>query len=118
MSKVKKKRIDRSITTISKKDINFEKILQFSAWFFLIACSIILAYWALFNVLLHRIVIHINAMYFTYIIFTGTSAGLCFALATKVRKNRDKKKEVMIDWLIGEFLFCIFAIFAVAIYQW
>ena len=118
MSKVKKKRIDRSTTTISKKDINFEKILQFSAWFFLIACSGVLAYWALFDVILDRMVIHIGAMYFTYILFTGTSAALCFALVTKIRKNRDKKKEIMIDWLIAEFLFCMFAIFAVAIYQW
>lgn len=118
MSKVKKKRIDRSVTTISKKDINFEKTLQFSAWFFLLACLIPLAYWALFDYLLKSIVIDISAMYFSYVIFMGTSAGLCFALATKVRKNRDKKKEIVIDWLIGEFLFCMMAIFAVAIYQW
>ena len=118
MSKVKKKRIDRSTTTISKKDINFEKILQFSAWFFLIACFITMGYWAFFDVLLNRIVIDIGAMYFSYVIFTGTSAALCFALVSKVRKNRDKKKEIMIDWLIGEFLFCIMAIFAVAVYQW
>ena len=118
MSKVKKKRIDRSTTTISKKDINFEKTLQFSAWFFLLACLIPMAYWALFDLLLETIVIDIGAMYFSYVIFTGTSAALCFALATKVRKNRDKKKEIVIDWLIGEFLFCMMAIFAVAIYQW
>ena len=118
MSKVKKKPIDRSTTTISKKDINFEKLLQFSAWFFLLACLIPLAYWAVFDLLLERIAIEIGGMYFSYIIFTGTSAALCFALATKVRKNRDKKKEIVIDWLIGEFLFCMFAIFAVAIYQW
>jgi len=118
MSKVKKKRIDRSITTISKKDINFEKILQFSAWFFLIAFTIFMSYWLLFDVILKRIEIEIGAMQYSYAIFTGTSAALCFALVTKVRKNRDKKKEIIIDWLIGEFLFCMFAIFAVAIYQW
>ena len=118
MSKVKKKRIDRSTTNISKKDINFEKILQFSDWFFLIDCFITMGYWAFLDVLLIRIVIDIGAMYFSYVIFTGTSAALCFALVTKVRKNRDKKKEIMIDWLIGEFLFCMMAIFAVAIYQW
>jgi uncharacterized membrane protein YoaK (UPF0700 family) len=118
MSKVKKKRIDRSITTISKKDIQFEKILQFSGWIFLIAFSIFVAFWALFDVLLKRFDITINAMHYSYTIFTGTSAAFCFALVTKIRKNRDKKREIFIDWLIGEFLFCVFSIFAVAIYIW
>ena len=118
MSKVKKKSIDRTTTTISKKDIQFEKILQFCGWIFLIAFSIYMAYWVLFDVLLKNLIIKIGPMQFSYTLFTGTSAALCFALVTKIRKNRDKKKEIFIDWLIGEFLFGIFAIFAVAIYVW
>ena len=118
MSKVKKQRIDRTTTTISKKDIQFEKILQFSGWIFLLAFSIYMGYWLLFDVILKSFVIKIGPMQFSYFIFTGTSAALCFTLVTKIRKNRDKKKEIFIDWLIGEFLFGMFAIIAVAIYVW
>ena len=118
MSKVKKKRIDRTTTIISKKDIQFEKILQFSGWIFLLAFSIYMAYWVVFDVILEEFVVKIGPMQYSYTLFTGTSAALCFALVTKVRKNRDKKKEIFIDWLICEFLFGMFAIFAVAIYVW
>lgn len=118
MSKIKKKPIDRATTVISKKDIEFEKILQFSGFIFLICFAVFLGIWALFDYLLKTINIEIGAMQFSFIIFMGTSAALCFALGTSIRKNRDRKKEIFMDWLIGEFLFCIFAIFVVAIYQW
>ena len=118
MSKIEKKKADRATTVISKKDIEFEKILQFSGWIFLICFAIILGIWAMFDVLLKTMNVEIGAMQFSFIIFTGTSATLCFALVSKIRKNRDMKKEIFIDWLIGEFLFCMFAIFVVAIYQW
>lgn len=118
MSKIKKKPIDRSTTTISKEEIAFEKSIQFCGWMFLIALSIFLAYYGIFDVILETIEIEITAMLYSYVIFTGTSSALCFALSTKIRKNRDKKKEIFIDWIIAEFLFCMFAIFSVAIYQW
>jgi len=118
MSKIEKKTADRTTTVISKKDIEFEKIIQFSGWIFLICFSIIVGIWAVFDYLLKTINMEIGAMQFSFIIFTGTSATLCFALVSKIRKNRDRKKEIFIDWLIAEFLFCIFAIFVVAIYQW
>lgn len=118
MSKIKKKPVDRSTTTISKKDIAFEKLIQFCAWMFLISLSIFLAYYGIFDVILEEIEIEITIMLFSYALFTGTSSALCFALSTKIRKNRDRKKEIFIDWIIAEFLFCMFAIFSVAVYQW
>lgn len=118
MSKIKKKPVDRSTTTISEKDIKFEKSIQFCGWIFLISVSIFLAYYGIFDVILETIEIEITAMLYSYILFTGTSSALCFALSTKIRKNRDRKKEIFIDWIIAEFLLCMFAIFSVAVYQW
>ena len=37
MSKIKKKPADRSTTTISEKDIEFIKIIEFSGWMFILA---------------------------------------------------------------------------------
>ena len=118
MSKIKKKTDDRSTTTISKKDIALEKSIQFCAWMFLISLSIFLVYYGIFDVILEEIDIEITAMLYSYSLFTGTSSALCFALSTKIRKNRDRKKEIFIDWMIAEFIFCMFAIFSVAVYQW
>ena len=118
MSKIKKKPDDRTTTTISKKDIEFEKLIRFCAWMFLISVSIFLGYYGIFDVILEEIDIEITAMLFSYTIFTGTSSALCFALSTKIRRNRDRKKEIFIDWIIAEFIFCMFAIFSVAVYQW
>jgi len=118
MSKIKKKRVDRSTTTISRKEIEFEKILQFTGWFFLLSFAVYVGIWVIFNYLLKTIEMEIGAMQYSFIIFMGTSAALSFTLVTKIRKNRDKKTEIFIDWLIGEFFFCMFAIFVVAAYQW
>jgi hypothetical protein len=41
-----------------------------------------------------------------------------FGLASKIRKNRDKKKEIFVNWMIAEFIVCMFAIFSIAVYQW
>ena len=118
MSKVKKKTLDRSTTTISKRDIAFEKSIYFCGWMFLIAVGVFLIYYGIFDYALETIEIEITAMLFSYMLFTGTSSALCFALSTKIGKNRDKKKEIFIDWIIAEFLLCMFAIFSVAVYQW
>ena len=118
MSKIRKKPIDRSTTTISKEEIIFEKAIQYSGWFFLIALSIFLGYWGIFDVLLETIEVNIDRMLFSYILFNGISMALSFALSTKIRKNRDKKREIFFDWIIAEFFICMFAIFSVAVYQW
>jgi hypothetical protein len=119
MSKAKKKRVSSEAdTTISEKDIKFEKAIQYSGWFFLITLGMFMAYYLVFDVLLEIMTIKIDANLYSFIIFTGTSAALCFALSTKIRKNRHRKKEIFIDWIIAEFFFCMFAIFSVAIYQW
>ena len=117
MSK-RKKPIDRATTTISKEEIIFEKAIQYSGWFFLIALSVFLGYWGIFDALLEIIEVDIDQMLFSYILFNGTSMAFSFALSTKIRKNRDKKREIFIDWIIAEFFICMFAIFAVAAYQW
>jgi len=118
MSKIKKKPIDRSTTTVTKKDINFEKILQFAGLFFLIAFSWFIVYWIFFDVILNKEEIVTGRMHVAYLIFTAYSAVFCFALTTKTKKNRDRKKSIFVDWLIAEFFFCVFAIFVVAIYIW
>jgi len=118
MSKIKKKTDDRTTTTISKKDIAFEKSIQFCAWFFLISLGVFLVYYGIFDVILEEIDIEITAILFSYTVFTGTSSALCFALSTKISRNRDRKGEIFKDWIIAEFLLCMFAIFSVAVYQW
>lgn len=118
MSKIRKKPIDRTTTTISKEEIVFEKAIQYSGWFFLIALSVFLGYWGIFDALLDTIEINIDQMLFSYILFNGTSMAFSFALSTKIRKNRDKKREIFFDWIKAEFILCMFAILSVAVYQW
>ncbi|MBD3254911.1 MAG: hypothetical protein GF383_07445 [Candidatus Lokiarchaeota archaeon] len=118
MSKTKKERADRSTTTISEKDIAFEKLIQYAGVMFLISLSIFMLYYLIVDVILNTVEIEIGSMQFSFIIFTGISATLCFALSTKIKKNREIKRKIFIDWLVAEFLFCMFAIFSVAVYQW
>jgi hypothetical protein len=118
MSKEKKKAVEGTTTTISREDIRFEKSIQLTAWLFLIAFGIFMTIYGVFDVILKLYDIKIEAIQFAYIIFNGTSAALCFGLSSKIRKNRDRKKEIFVDWLIAEFIFCMFAIFSVAVYQW
>ena len=116
MSKIKKKK-DRQ-STISVEDVKFEKIIQFSGWIFLLALILFMGAWIVFDFLLDIIEIELNASAFTFIIFTGTNSAISFGLATRIKNNRDQKKKLYFDWLLGEFLFCMLAIFAVAVYQW
>jgi hypothetical protein len=117
MSKIKKKRFE-SPSTISELDIKFEKIIQFSGWLFLFALVGFLGAWVLLDIILEIIDLEISVMTFTFIIFTGTNSAISFGLATKIKNNRDKKKQFFHDWLLGEFLFSMLAIFSIAAYQW
>ncbi|MHA1490112.1 MAG: hypothetical protein ACTSRI_10710 [Promethearchaeota archaeon] len=116
MSKEKKKKI-KPIITILEEDIKFEKMIQFSGWIFLLVLAGFMGVWGLMD-LLDIAEINLEAMSYSFILFTGTSSALSFGLATRIKKNRDKKKEIFMDWLLGEFIFSVFAIFAVAAYQW
>jgi hypothetical protein len=117
MSKVKKKPIDRQ-KTISELDVKFEKIMQFSGWLFLLALGGIMGGWFLLDNVLEIISLDLDATLFSLIIFTGTNSAVSFGVSTKIKNNRDKKKGYFHDWLIGEFLLCMIAIFTVAAYQW
>jgi len=117
MSKVKKKPT-RLPGGLSHEEIVFEKIMHFSGWIFFIALLLILSAFFIFDSLLDLIELKLNSSTFTLIIFTGTNAAISFAVATRVKKNRDKKKSIFIDWLSGEFIFCIIAIAVIAAYQW
>lgn len=117
MSKVKKKTTSRP-TTISELDIKFEKIIQFSGWIFLFVLGGLMGAWVVLDNILSMIDLKLNAMTFSFIIFTGTNSAFSFGLASKIKNNRAKKKEYFYDWLLAEFLLCLFAIFAVAAYQW
>ena len=117
MSKIKKK-LMRGPSKVSDLDIDFEKIIRFSGWFFLLFLAGFLGAWVFFDDILKIIELELSATTFTIIIFTGTNSAISFGLATKIKNNRDKKKQFFQDWLLGELLFGLFAIFAVAAYVW
>jgi len=117
MSKVKKKPT-RLPGGLSREEIVFEKIIHFSGWFFLIALLLLLSAFFIFDSILDLIELELNASTYTLVIFTGTNSGISFALATRIKKNRDQKKKLYIDWLLGEFIFGMIAIFVIAVYQW
>ena len=103
MSKIKKKE-DRQ-STISKEEIKFEKIIQFSGWIFLLTLILFMGAWVVFDFLLDFIELELNASTFAFIIFTGTNSAISFGLATRIKNNRDQKKRLYFDWLLGEFYF-------------
>jgi hypothetical protein len=117
MSKVKKKKADYE-STISREDVKFEKIIQFSGYTFLLALILFVGGWFLFDYLLDIINIVLNASTYAIILFTGTNAAISFGLASKIKDNRKEKRKLFFDWLIGVFLISMIAIFAVAVYQW
>ena len=117
MSKVREKQRKRQKDQ-SEFDIKFEKIIQFSGWMFLFALAAFMGGWFLLDTILEMIDLNLNAMTFSLIIFTGTNSAVSFALASKIKTDRTKKREILLDWLLGEFLLSMFAIFAVAAYQW
>ena len=93
-------------------------LIEIFTWFFLFALGGFVGVWMLFDILLGAIDITIGAISFSLIIFLGTNSAISFGLATKIKNNRDKKKEFFDDWLLAEFFLCMFAIFAVAVYVW
>ncbi len=117
MSKVRKKQIERQ-KILSELDIKLEKIVQFSGWMFLIALGGFMGGWIFLDPILELIELNLNAITFSFIIFIGTNSAVSFGVASKIKNDRNKKREYFFDWLIGEFLLCMFAIFAVAAYQW
>jgi len=118
MSKIKKKPV-QSPASISE-DVKLIKMIQIAGWFFILALLTYFAVWVVFDFILdvEFIDIHMDAVTYSFIIFTGSSSALCFALASKIKNNTERKREFFIDWLIGELLFAMFAIFSVAIYLW
>ncbi|MFX1388787.1 MAG: hypothetical protein ACFE9Z_01835 [Promethearchaeota archaeon] len=117
MSKIKKKE-SLSSSPISELDLKFEKIIQFSGWFFLLALIGFLGGWMVLDNILEIIDLEMGASIFAIIVFTGTNSAISFALASKIKNNRTNKRQLFLDWLLAEFFFCMLAIFAVAIYQW
>ena len=117
MSKVRRKKIDRK-RTISEVDIKFEKIIQFSGWMFLLLLGAFMGIWVLLDDILHIITLNLNEMTFSFIIFIGTNSAVSYGVASKIKSNPEKKRGYFLDWLLGEFLLCMIAIFAVAAYQW
>jgi len=117
MSKVKKKasRFDGSLL---EEDLKFERIIYFSGWIFLLILLVYLGAFFIGDFIFGLIELQLNASSFSMIIFTGTNSAISFALATRIKKNRDQKKKLFVDWLKGEFLFCVIAILVVSAYQW
>jgi len=117
MSKIKKKPLVSSSST-SELDIKIAKIIQFSGWLFLLGLLGFLGGWLILDYVLNIIDLELDAVEFTIIIFTGTNSAISFALASKIKNDQDKKKQYVLDWLLGEFIFCMLAVFAIAAYQW
>jgi hypothetical protein len=117
MSKIKKKPV-LSSSSISELDIRIAKIIQFSGWLFLLGLLGFLGGWLILDYVLNIIDLELDAVEFTIIIFTGTNSAISFALASKIKNDRDKKKQYVLDWLLGEFIFCMLAVFAISAYQW
>lgn len=116
MSKIKKKPVHRPSTTL-EDDIIFEKIIQFAGWIFILVLGCVLGIWGILD-LLDVLELELDAISFSFVVFFGTSSAFCFALVSKLKKNRAEKKQLFLDFIIGEFLFCLFAIFAIAAFQW
>jgi hypothetical protein len=117
MSKVKKKPTGLH-GGLSEEEVKFEKIMHFSGWIFLIALTLLMGTFVIFDSVLGLIELELNASTFTLMIFFGTNSAINFGLATRIKKNRDQKRILYFDWLMGEFLLSIIAIIAVAVYQW
>lgn len=119
MSKTKKKKEKKTKSRL-EEDIKFEKAIKFSGWIFLLALIAFLFSWLVLDALIDIPFIDFeeNVLTFSFIVFTATSSAFSFGLAANIKKNRDKKKQLFSDWLIAEFLFCMFAIFTLAAYQW
>jgi hypothetical protein len=117
MSKVKKKstRLDGSL---SEEDLKLEKIFYFSGWVFFLILLVYLGAFLVLDFIFGLIELQLNASSLSVIIFTGTNSAISFALATRIKKNRDQKKKLLVDWIKTEFLFCVIAILVVAAYQW
>jgi hypothetical protein len=117
MSKIKKKP-PISTSAISELDVKFTKIVQFTGWLFLLGLLGFLGGWFILENILNIIKLEMDAVEFTIIIFTGTNSAISFGLASKIKNSRDKKRQYFLDWLIGQFIFCMLAIFTIAAYQW
>lgn len=119
MSKIKKKRPDSPSTGISEMDIKFIKIINTAGWLSLLAFGIFFAIWGLFDMALKLIDIDSDSpLVFAYLVYTGTLAVFSITLGTKLDKDRDKKREYFLEWMVGVFLLVLFSIFALAVYQW
>ncbi len=116
MSKIKKKVIERP-SSISE-DIKLIKMVQFAGWIFLLAFVGYFGVWVSLDMALGLINVERDEITFAYLVFTGTSAAFCFGLSSKISNNRERKKEFFLDWLVGEFLFCMFAIITLSAYKW
>ncbi|MHA1723559.1 MAG: hypothetical protein ACTSYC_10575 [Promethearchaeota archaeon] len=117
MSKIKKKKKRPPKKHVRVEEHPFIKIIRIAGWFFLIIVGVILITWGLFDAALELIELKLDAISFSFIIFTGTSSALCFGLETKMKNNPFGIHQFFLDWIVGEFIFCLFAIFAVAVYQ-
>jgi len=117
MSIIKKKKASYE-STISKENIKFEKIIQFSGYAFLLALILLMGAWVFLDFILDIIEIELNASTYAIILFTGTNTAISFGLASKIKENRSQKKKLYFDWLLGVFLISMMAIFAIAIYRW
>jgi len=117
MSTIKKKRPSPTDSGI-EEDIVFEKIIQFTGWIFLLAIMAFLGTWFILDFAMDLIEIVLEAPVFAIIVFLGINSAISFGLSSVIKNNRDLKKKYYYDWLIGELLICLFAIFSVAVYQW
>ncbi|MEJ2248390.1 MAG: hypothetical protein P8Y70_09310 [Candidatus Lokiarchaeota archaeon] len=101
------------------EDTKLEKVMMFVGWSFLITLGGFLGFWLIFDNLLDIsfINLQLDALTFSFIIFTGTSSAFGFGVATLIKNNRQIRRKRFLDFLVGEFLLCMFALFLLAAYQ-
>jgi len=118
MSKVKKKSIYQQ-TSLSEIDVRLEKIINILGLIFFIISITVLGTILLFDFFdIAEMEISLTRISFAFMIFTGVSSALSFGLSSLMKKQRDKKRSIFLDWLLSELLLCFFAICTIGAYQW
>ncbi len=119
MSKYKKQRKKKELEG-AEIDSTLIKSLSFTGGVLLLILIGYVGLVFIFNYILDNSFVFLgeNQYSFTFIVFTCTSSALTFGLVANFRESQEKKNILFIDWIICEFLLCLFVIFVLAAYQW
>ncbi len=119
MSKYKKKNL-QDVSGSYETDIRLERSITFMGWLYLLAIIGYLGVWLIFDSILDVPYIDIQSDVYslTYLAFTGTASAFSFGIVWNIKNNREKKKQLVNDWLLGQFLLGLFTILPLGVYLW